>query len=34
MDLFRTTNKGIHLMANLPATTELSQSFYAISLGL
>jgi hypothetical protein len=34
MDLFRTTNKGIYNMTELPATTSLSKSFFGLSVGL
>lgn len=34
MDYFRTTNKGIYLMADLPATSSLNRMFFGMSLGL
>ncbi len=34
MDYFRTTNKGIYLMADLPATTSLNRMLFGMSLGL
>lgn len=34
MSYFHTTNKGIYLMANLPATTSLNRGFFGMSLGL
>ena len=34
MSYFRTTSKGIYLMANLPATSSLNRTFFGMSLGL
>lgn len=34
MDYFRTTNKGIYLMADLPATSSLNRMLFGMSLGL
>lgn len=34
MSYFRTTNKGIHLMADMPATSSLNRTFFGMSLGL
>lgn len=34
MSYFRTTNKGIYLMADLPATSSLNRMLFGMSLGL
>lgn len=34
MSYFRTTNKGVYLMADLPENTNLNGMFYGMSLGL
>jgi hypothetical protein len=34
LSLFRTTNKGIHAMAELPPTMAISSAFFFMSLSL
>lgn len=34
MTYFRTTNKGIYKLADLPAITKLNRGFFGMSLGL